>query len=487
MTAPSAIELLLPGGRASDATVLGAGAPERLRPRTGNAPSDLVMVAPGRDEAGKPGWIEEAIARAAAAVSPGGMIYLMLPPAQRRRAIRRLADAGCRSYSCFLHHPTFDRTEYLVPGDRLTLRRWLASGEGPGSGRRRLASLALSVPDADRVAAALLPSVGIAAYRPEAPAPFQWLSRLSGARVVRGLVRAKWRAGRGGAVVTGMDREGRSVAVAKIALGGPEAETRAAREADRLEQLGPAARKAGAQLPSPVRAALPGGWPVLLLSPLEGRPAERLIATGSLAPEAAIARLGEWLVRWSEATVRPGRLDEGWAERELLAPAIRLAPDLPEADTYLRWLRTRSAEAAGEPLPTVATHGDLTMSNVLLGEGPPGVVDWEAATAAGIPLRDLLYAAVDATAARDRYRDRLAAFLHCFPDRGEASGRLGWLLDQLRQVAGLSEATTTLCVHACWLQHAADEQIKRVPGESRPFLGIVQRLAKRARSGHGTS
>ena len=43
----------------------------------------------------------------------------------------------------------------------------------------------------------------------------------------------------------------------------------------------------------------------------------------------------------------------------------------------------------------------------------------------------------------------------------------------------------TLCVHACWLQHAADEQAKRAPGESRPFLAIVQRLAERARAGHG--
>ena len=487
MNAPSPIELLLPGGYASNATVLGTGAPQRLRPRTGGGPSDLVMVAPGRDEAKRSGWIEEAVSRAAAAVSSGGMIYLMLPPAQRRRALPRLADAGWTSYSFFFHHPSFDRTEYLVPGDRMTLGRWLASGEGPASGRRRLASLALAVPEADRVATSLLPSVGIAAYRPEAAAPFHWLSRLSGARVVRGLVRAKWRAGRGGAVVTGLDRMGRSVAVAKIALGGPDAETRAVREADRLEQLGPAARKAGAQLPSPLRATLPGGWPVLLLSPLEGRPAERLIASGSLAPEAAIARLGEWLVRWSEATVRPGRLDEGWAERELLAPATRLAPDLPEADIYLRWLRTRSAEAAGEPLPTVAAHGDLTMSNVLLGEGPPGIVDWEAATATGVPLRDLLYAAVDATAARDGYRDRLAAFLRCFPDRTVTTSHLGRLLDQLRQVAGLTEATTTLCIHACWLQHAADEQTKRTPGESRPFLGIVQRLAERVRSGHGAS
>jgi hypothetical protein len=124
------------------------------------------------------------------------------------------------------------------------------------------------------------------------------------------------------------------------------------------------------------------------------------------------------------------------------------------------------------------------MSNVLLGDGPPAIVDWEAASSTGLPLRDLLYAAVDATAARDGYRDRLAAFVRCFPDRG-VSGSLGGLLEQLRRSAGLSERTTTLCVHACWLQHAADERAKRATGEPRPFLEIVRRLAERARAGQG--
>jgi hypothetical protein len=483
---PTPIEMVLPSGRAANAVVLGAGIPERLHPRTVEGPSNLAIVAPSAEEAGRPGWMDDALARAASAMSPAGMIYLMLPPAQRRTAMPRLADLGYTSHACFFHYPSFGTTESLIPRDRSTLRRWLRSGEGQTSGRRRLASLVLALPESDRVAASLLPSVGIAALRPEAPAPFHWLARLSGAPVVRGLVRAKWRAGRGGAVVIGLDRSGRPVAVAKVALGGPEAEARAFREAERLEQLGPAARTAGAQLPSPIRAELPGGWPVLLLSPISGAPAVGLIRSGDVAPEAVIARLGEWLLRWSEATITPGRLDESWSARELLTPATRLAPDLQGSEPYLGWLRARAAEAAGEPLPTVATHGDLTMSNVLLGDGLPGIVDWEAASARGIPLRDMLYAAVDATAARDGYRDRVASFLRCFPDGSGVAGPLGRLLERLGQSMGLTRATMTLCVHACWLQHAADEQSKRAPGEHRPFLGIVQRLAVRARSGAGT-
>ncbi|HET7425266.1 MAG TPA: phosphotransferase [Gemmatimonadales bacterium] len=484
MSPPTPLELVLPIGRAESALVLGAGAPERLRAQGGGGPAELVIVAPNRVEAETLGWMDESISQAIAAAAPGGMIYLLLPPAQRRRAISRLAGNGY-STTMFLHYPSLERTEYLVPGDRQTLRRWLESGEGTASARRRLARIALAVPGTDRGATRLLPSVGVAALRSEGPAPFQWLSRLSGARVVRGLVRAKWRAGRGGAVVTGLDGTGRAVVVAKIALGGPESEARATHEVERLERLGPAVRAAGARLPSPTLSALPGGWPVLLLSPLTGRPAARLLGSGAMAVDAVIAELGEWLVRWNEATVAAGRLDEGWAQRELLGPAVRLAPDLNDGEWYRQWLRARTAEALGEPLSTVATHGDLTMSNVLLGDGPPAIVDWEAASSTGLPLRDLLYSAVDATAARDGYRDRVAAFVRCFPDGTGVSGSLGRLLDRLRRSAGLSERTTTLCVHACWLQHAADEQAKRAPGEPRPFLEIVRRLAERARVGQG--
>jgi hypothetical protein len=55
-------------------------------------------------------------------------------------------------------------------------------------------------------------------------------------------------------------------------------------------------------------------------------------------------------------------------------------------------------------------------------------------------------------------------------------------VERLTAVAGLTKGTATLCVHACWLQHAADERLKRSAGEARPFLSIVRRLAEQARS-----
>jgi hypothetical protein len=481
---PNLLDLLVPTGRASNVMVLGSGLPTWLRPGSAAGPADLVVVAPSPEEGSRKEWIEESLQRAVAGAAADGMLYLMLPSSARQAAIPRLRALGYGSAVQWVHYPGFERTEYLVPADRQSLRRWLEAGEGLSPLKRKAAAVTLAIPAAERMATAVLPAIGVAAFRHGAASPFAWLARASGRTVARALVRAKWRGARGGAVVTALDATGAPITVAKVALGGEGAETRAAREAGRLARVGTAARQAGALVPSATLDELPGGWPILLLSPVPGRPAATLIAANAQPSEAMIAGLAEWLLRWSEATLVPGRVDDKWIERRLVAPAKVLGPDLP--DGYLAWLRARAEAAKGETLPSVATHGDLTMTNVLLAGGTLGVVDWESAEDAGLPLRDLLYAAVDATAACDGYLDRLAAFEHCFPGAGPASGSLALGLDRLRRQAGLTEATTTLCMHACWLQHAADERGKREAEDARPFLSILQYLAERAAGGEPT-
>jgi hypothetical protein len=478
---PTLLELLVSEGRAARPLGIGSRAPTWLPSRPESEPADLVVVAPGPEEAGRPEWVGQAIDQAAAAAAAQGLLYLMLPPKTRLGAVRRLRALGYGSLTPFIHHPGFARTEHLVPADRPSLRRWLDSGEGASPLRRRTAAAALALPGAERLAVAVLPEVGLAARRPTSPAVFAWLTRASGRDVARARVRVKWRGGRGGAVVTGLDRTGAPATVAKVALGGEGAEMRAPREAERLARLGPTARQAGALVPTATLAELPGGWPILLLSPMRGESGASLIGRKAQPPEAVIAGVAEWLARWSEATLVPGRLDAEWVERRLVVPATALGGELPEA--YLAWLRARAGSVMGESLPAVATHGDLTMTNVLLAGGSLGVVDWEAAEERGTPLRDLLYAAVDAMAARTGYRDRPADFERCFPAGGNAAGPLAAGLERLRRQAGLGETATTLCVHACWLQHAADEQSKRGPGEARPFLAIVRALAERAARG----
>ncbi len=476
---PTLLELLHPSGRTLNAMVLGSGAPAGLLPDGENGPADIVLIAPGQEEADQKGWVDEAVDRAAAAARNEGMLYVMLPPRTRRSALRRLRALGFASLAPFVHYPTLVHSEHLVPIERASLQRWLEGGDGLSPFSRNVASATLTLPGIECFAATVLPDIGVAAFSQATSGPFGWLARASGCAVASGRVRAKWRGGRGGAVVIGLDGDGTPVAAAKIALGGDAAEGRASREAERLAGLGPAARQAGALVPSARLAELPGGWPVLILSPVPGRPAASLLGSKAQSPKAVIARLAEWLVRWSAATLVPGRLSAEWIERWLVAPAEVLGPDLPEA--FVAWLRTRADAAIGENLPSVATHGDLTMTNVLLADHSLSIVDWEAANATGLPLRDLLYAAADATAARDGYRDRVAAFERCFS--GGAAGPLGAGLDQLRRQAGLSDTAAALCAHACWLGHAADERGKRESGESRPFLSIVRLLAERAMGG----
>jgi hypothetical protein len=464
--------------------VIGSAAPDWVHGSSSDGPAELVVIAPGPNEARRADWVGHAVDRAVASTTPHGMIYLMLPAKTRRGGMRRLCAVAGGSVVPFVHRPGFARTEHLVPVDRASLQRWIDAGEGSSPLMRRLAGTALALPAAERLAMVALPGIGVAGFPDAASVPFDWLTRLSGRAVTRAQVRAKWRGGLGRAVVTGLDRSGTTVTIAKIALGGECAAERAGREAERLSSLGPAARHAGALVPSASLAAMPGGWPVLLLSPVPGRPAASLIAAKAQPPEGVIAGLVEWLARWNAATLAPGRLDDDWIDRHLVTPARVLGADLPE--TYLAWLRSRAGAAKGEAMSSVATHGDLTMSNVLLAGGSLGVVDWEAAEPEGLPLRDLLYAAVDATAARDGYRDRLAAFERCFPPGGRVAGPLGAGLDRLCEEAGLSNTGAMLCMHACWLQHAADERSKRAPDEARPFLAIVRRLAERVAQGAAT-
>jgi hypothetical protein len=72
----------------------------------------------------------------------------------------------------------------------------------------------------------------------------------------------------------------------------------------------------------------------------------------------------------------------------------RFADD-PELAWYLERLAEIHARLECETVPRTAVHGDLWFGNVLLSAGAvSGVVDWEAGSRAGEPLRDLVRFAV---------------------------------------------------------------------------------------------
>jgi aminoglycoside phosphotransferase (APT) family kinase protein len=122
-------------------------------------------------------------------------------------------------------------------------------------------------------------------------------------------------------------------------------------------------------------------------------------------------------------------------------------------------------------------HNDLTMFNVLLDGTRLGVVDWEAAADRGLPLTDFAYAAVDAVAAIGRYEDRLRAFRDSFMSASPYSRAIATA--QLRLVSELEIApeVAELCLHACWLRHAANAQQRSAARREDSFLDIVAELA----------
>jgi len=215
------------------------------------------------------------------------------------------------------------------------------------------------------------------------------------------------------------------------------------------------------------------------LTLVEGVPASTALGRGAADVDAVVERVAGWLTRWNVATAVSSVASERLLENELVAHVRLLEPHVREGVAYREWLEQRAAEAVGSRLPLVTAHLDLTMANVLLTpSGKIAVVDWVQSRAEYLPLVDLFYAAVDAAAAADAYRDRVQAFRTCF---GAGTRAVAVQRQELTLTRALDVAAPVreLCFHACWLHHAANE-FRASGGEPGPFRGIVEVLAARA-------
>jgi len=250
--------------------------------------------------------------------------------------------------------------------------------------------------------------------------------------------------------------------VAKVGGGPAEAET--------LRELEAAARAAGARVPEPIRTGAVAGLPLLVESVVPGRPASSHL-TPSRIP-AYLDELAGWLERWNVATARPRRLGQAELDRALVTPLRALELD----EEHRRRLEERCLRAEGRSVPFVAAHHDLTTANVLVGNGL-GIVDWDAAEAAALPLTDFFYAAADARAAADGFRDRVGAFARTFAADGTPAADVEPLQARLVAALGLEPDVVRFCFHACWLRHAANELAQSGPG---PFVEISRRVAAAA-------
>ncbi|HEX6106087.1 MAG TPA: hypothetical protein VFZ26_10925 [Gemmatimonadales bacterium] len=474
---PGLLDLLHPDGLAGRVGVVGEGCPDRLRPdaREAAPPWDLAIVAPSASEARSGGWTERAATHTERSMAAEGLVYVLAPPRARARLALALARRGFPAEGTFLHLPSPAASELLLPLERQAFEGAVHRLLAPGSSRSRALLVAAGVPGALRMLARLHPSVGLLARRPSSRPLASWISATEPRRRLA-MIRVRWRLDRARAVIHLLPESRAEGAVVKVALREPDPAGGLEREAAALAELAPAARAAGAAVPAGTLSSPASRCPALLLDRLAGTPAFTLLAARPTAYEGVVRGLGAWLEAWSRATCRARHLDAATLDAWVLGPARRLADRFEGGAEYSAWLESRCKPLVGRAVPVVATHNDLTMSNVLVQPGGKlGIVDWEAAAAEGLPLRDFAYAAVDATAARDRYRDRPGAFDRCFGAGG--SGVVGEVLRRLRRAVDLPEDFATVAFHACWLQHAEDEQRKRGPGERLPFLECVRRAA----------
>jgi hypothetical protein len=109
-----------------------------------------------------------------------------------------------------------------------------------------------------------------------------------------------------------------------------------------------------------------------------------------------------------------------------------------------------------------------------------GLIDWEEAIPETLPLGDLASAAVDFAAASDGYRDRLAAYRHCFEPGGRFTALTADLIAAEARALAIGPETVRVALEACWLNHADNERSMTTDrAVARPFMSIMQRVATR--------
>ena len=454
MHPPSPLELLHPDGVAGRAFVFGDGLPAALRlglPEDGQGEAGLVVVAPGGAAHGR-AWLRDTAASVARTLAPDGVVCVVT---QRGALLRALEAEGFQTSGGFFRLPREEGTRLLASADSRVLRHAITVLLPP-SPRRRLAA----------AVAPLLKVPVHAMRRPGGRPPLEWLRRLvPEADAGRVILVAAWRPEAATLVHVFADGRGTPVAVAKI--GGREGEHEA------LATVAASARVAGVATPVPLAAGRVGAAHVLVQSAVAGRPLSRELARRPHRVGETVERIADWLEAWNRATLAPGAFSRDAVRERLLSPARELAPLLPDAPAYEGWIGGLCDRL--EPLPAVAAHNDLTTANLLLASGNRlGVVDWEAATPRDLPLRDLVYAGVDAClAAGDR--PARSAVVDDYLDGGRARALVGPLVARYGAGLGLGPRETVACVHACFLEHAVNEVRRGVrDGE---FVRIAARLA----------
>jgi len=464
---PSPLELLHPDGLVRSASVAGGGCPEPVAAALPgpDGPLDLAVLAPAGAEAGDPAWLRAAARELAGALAPDGLAIVLAPAGRRAAAARALERAGLVRDGTFLR-----AGRHLVSAEPRALRHALGTILAP-SARRRLARVVAPVPGGTRALAAFVG--GAPVLRPAGARPLlAWTRQLApGADPAAALLTETWRERGGSSLVHVFGPAGAApFAVAKVRAA--ESEEEHARELDALQTVAPGANAAGVETPEVVASAHVGGRPALLASAVPGRAASVILPGRPELGPALLDRLAAWLEAWGRATVVQDGLSAADVEERLAAGARVLAPHLPEPNGYEASLRSLAA-----PLPAVAAHNDLTTANVLVAGERLGIVDWESAVARDLPLCDLVYATVDVHLATGRFPSRAATFEACYLGSGTEADAARGHLARLGSALALTGEAVLACVHACWLEHAAND-LRRVPAGESEFVAVAALVAR---------
>jgi hypothetical protein len=476
----SALELIHPDGFARTALVLGKNCPGKLRPELPimvDGTTDLFILAPSAEECGSEGWLEAAIQSLSQVLSADGIGYVFVTPRWRWMVMGKIHRAGLIMGTSFWHFPDWSSSRYMVSMERNSACFTIDAMLAVSPAKRFLARQMFRYASMRWLLTVFWMPVAITVRRPDARPLFEWMFQIEKAPPAGMIVRTSWRGGDGASIVYSIPGDMKLPTVIAKTVPAHNANDQS-RETQVLEGLGDTVRQTGMQVPEVIGTQDHERRFSLLLSYVPGQSVSDILASNASLFSPVMTSIVDWLERWHRLTVVFRSLKWDQFEQVLLKPLDRLSPSMQGAENYRSWLVARSQVAAMDPVPLVAAHNDLTMSNVLLDEhGQLGVVDWETACSESLPLVDFYYALTDAVRIADHCRDWLTGFKACFLPEGSYNAAVITWHERLQSAVQLPPGLAELCFHACWLHHASDEHRTSRPGEPRPFLEIVQWLA----------
>jgi len=182
-------------------------------------------------------------------------------------------------------------------------------------------------------------------------------------------------------------------------------------------------------------------------------------------PEVCVEALFKWLLDLHMASARPNSENDNWFQRLAQQPLIELENWLPVTSSEKSLFdRTRESAAmlTDSALPLVVEHGDLSSPNILIDEqNQIGVVDWELAEPAGVPVVDLIFFLTYVAFSR-RNACKTAEYLSAFTEA--FFGQKAWAVPHLLrycEAMQISPAALRPLFLLCWAGYVA---------------GLVQRL-----------